>query len=970
MKIKYIAPAILFSLFINLASVFAAWIDYEPQTIQQPDGTVISCYATGDEFYNWLHDQEGYTIIQNHADGYYYYAQLVQGQLSPSSLKAGSGHPSTIGLVPWLNISRGEMANYRKAFYAQHMPARKPLPGYPPAEGIQNEGTLNNLVVYIRFEDQTEFDADTLFYYNMYNNTSSGYNSMQNYFETVSYDMISIPSWFYPVPPDATVISYQDIYPRSYFMPYDPVTNPNGYQSGQNVDREHGLLKRACEYIEDEVPATLNIDKDNDGYIDNMVFTVRGATTAWSTLLWPHRWVLYSQNVFINGKKVWDYNLQVENHLNGQGAGVLCHEMFHSLSAPDLYHYNSAPYTSVGPWDLMDNANNPPESMGAYMKYRYGGWIESIPEITECGTYTLNPLSEAENNCFKIVSPNNPSQYYVLEYRVKEGTFEGNLPGTGLLVYRIDNTLNGEGNAQGPPDEVYVYRPNGTTTTNGNLSQAHFAADYDRTAINDNTNPAPFLQNGQPGGLNIANVGYAGETISFDVLFEKEPVAGFSVSQELATPGCALDFYDASFCEVNSWEWTFEGAETGSSTEQHPQGIVWNSPGTYNVSLVVSNDWGTDNLTKTAYIEISETALPEVVFFASDSVSCTNEIVHLQDFSGVCPSSWSWEITPSSYGFVNGTGSTSQHADIVLMDATEYTVSLTVTNDNGSQTLTKENYLLAGGADLPFEEDFEGDAPESAGWVIENPDEGITWEVFQVSGNGGEQAAGINLFNYFSIFKRDRLITPPINLSNTAQAYLLFDHAYALGTNTQFSDSLLVKVSTDCGENWTTVLSLAEDGSMNFATHMPTDFSFVPASADDWCGSVVNASCNVVDLSPWTGSSDTRIMFESVRLTGNNLYIDNVVVSTTTGLPETIGNGQDPVRIYPNPASGLVSVSTGSQQYHTITVSNSMGQVISRQQLSGKQQTLTVDLNSQARGLYFMVFEGNGIREIKKLVLH
>jgi len=57
---------------MSLLPAFAAWIDYQPQTITQPDGTQIECFATGDEFYNWLHDENGFTIIQNHNDGYYY----------------------------------------------------------------------------------------------------------------------------------------------------------------------------------------------------------------------------------------------------------------------------------------------------------------------------------------------------------------------------------------------------------------------------------------------------------------------------------------------------------------------------------------------------------------------------------------------------------------------------------------------------------------------------------------------------------------------------------------------------------------------------------------------------------------------------------------------------------------------------------------------------------------------------------
>jgi len=159
---------------------------------------------------------------------------------------------------------------------------------------------MNNLVVYIRFSDQNEFTDDTTEYTNMFNNTTPGYSSMLNYFRFASYDKLSIPSYFYPVPPTETIISYQDIYPRSYFMPYNSVTNPNGYQEGEAGEREHALLKRAVNYIESEVPDNLVVDYNNDGYVDNMVFIVKGGTTAWATLLWPHRWVLYNDDVYIN----------------------------------------------------------------------------------------------------------------------------------------------------------------------------------------------------------------------------------------------------------------------------------------------------------------------------------------------------------------------------------------------------------------------------------------------------------------------------------------------------------------------------------------------------------------------------------------------------------------------------------------------------------------------------------------------
>ena len=60
----------------------------------------------------------------------------------------------------------------------------------------------------------------------------------------------------------------------------------------------------------------------------------------------------------------------------------------------------------------------------------------------------------------------------MVEYRKKTGTFETNIPGSGLIVYRIDTRENG--NAEGPPDDVYVYRPGGTLTNNGTPNNAFF----------------------------------------------------------------------------------------------------------------------------------------------------------------------------------------------------------------------------------------------------------------------------------------------------------------------------------------------------------------------------------------------------------------------------------------------------------------------------------------------------------------
>ena len=604
---KILLRLIFFILLISPAMLSAAWLEDVPQTLKQPDGSVIHCLATGDEYYNWLHDENDFTIIQSPTDGYYYYAVLQDGKLVPSHFRADRADPKSVGLRPNINIAAEAMLEKR-------MDILRKTPQKPVKDlsmlGQRSEGTMNNIVIYIRFNDQDEFSQDTLTYYNWFNASEEGDNSMYNYFYEASYEKLSIFSWFYPESANEIILSYQDYHDRSYFMPYNAQTNPNGYQDGdERTEREHNLLKDAVEYVNQNypIPQSLDLDYDDDDFVDNVVFIIRGQPTAWATLLWPHRWVLFSENVEINGKRVWDYNFQIESRLNSSGVGVLCHEMFHSLGSPDLYHYTGNGITPVGPWDIMEQDNNPPQYMGAYMKYKYGGWIDSIPEITETGTYYVNPLQDSVNNVWKVGSLNHDKQFFVIEYRKTEGTFEENLPASGLLIYRIDTTA-GNGNAGGPPDEVYLFRPNGTVNENGVINEAVFGIDHDRTEFNDNTNPACFLQNGDPGGLYISDISAVGDSMSFFVEFPGPPDADFEAEITMDCAGKPIRFYDETIGIPDQWDWSFEPntvdfVEGTDANSQNPV-VVFQENGYYDVTLIASNEFDTDIAAKYDYIEI------------------------------------------------------------------------------------------------------------------------------------------------------------------------------------------------------------------------------------------------------------------------------------------------------------------------------------------------------------------------------
>ena len=534
--------AVVFSLGITLVAglpLGAALLSNVPQTLVQPDGQVLHCYASGDEFYHWLHDENGYVITKDPNTGYFVYMAKINNQLMPTGCIPGRVDPRASNLQKGIGISKSELQQ-RLAAFSSRMPGRS-LTAVP----APTTGTINNIVIFIRFSDEFEFTDPISGYNSMFNSATAGFNSMYNYFKEASYNALSTSTTFYPAAVGGIVRSYQDLLPRGYYQPYDYFTNPIGYSGDTELtNREMTLLKNAVDAVSPGIPGGLNVDADSDGKVDNVCFVVYGSPDGWGDLLWPHMWELF-QTAYINSKQVRTFNFQLQTSLASSGNGVLCHEMFHSLGAPDLYHYVDNGIEPVYTWDLMEYNQNPPQHMGAYMKYRYGNWIASIPEITSSGTYTLNPLTSSTNNCYKIKSPNSTAQYFVLEYRRATGAFEGSLWGSGLLVYRINSAEDGNGNQNGPPDEVYIYRLNGTTTVNGSPWLAHFSSGVGRTAINDGTNPSSFLSSGNAGGLSISSIGSAGSTISFQVTLLSlskptlSPDGGTHTSSKNVTISCA-----------------------------------------------------------------------------------------------------------------------------------------------------------------------------------------------------------------------------------------------------------------------------------------------------------------------------------------------------------------------------------------------------------------------------------------------
>jgi PKD repeat protein len=275
--------------------------------------------------------------------------------------------------------------------------------------------------------------------------------------------------------------------------------------------------------------------------------------------------------------------------------------------------------------------------------------------------------------------------------------------------------------------------------------------------------------------------------------------------------------------------------------------------------------------------------VPVANFGYSAQFPCTGETVQLGDSSTGFPTSRQWTITPNTFNYSAGSSATSQNPEVTFTAPGWYSVKLKVSNANGSDSLTITQAIHAGGHTLPFSEDFETSSVSE--WLVDNPDNGVTWALRSVGGTSpGNLSAWLNNESYGSQNHRDGLITPVIDLTGYTQATLSFDYAYRRWS-AQYSDSMAIYISIDCGTNWSRIASFKENGTGNFSTGPDLSTgAFVPASASDWCGASGNPSCPSISLNSYAGNDNVRIKFENITGWGNNLYIDNVNITGATSV--------------------------------------------------------------------------------------
>jgi PKD repeat protein len=162
------------------------------------------------------------------------------------------------------------------------------------------------------------------------------------------------------------------------------------------------------------------------------------------------------------------------------------------------------------------------------------------------------------------------------------------------------------------------------------------------------------------------------------------PVAQFSATPLSGTAPLIVNFTDLSSNYPTSWAWSFGDGAT--STAQNPT-HTYLEPGTYDVSLTVSNEAASNTHTKPGYISAYGMQADFIAAPVRGSAPLTVTFTDLSVGIGVPgPTSWAWY-------FGDATTSTEQNPTHTYLVNGAYTVTLTASNGAASDTKVKPNFV-------------------------------------------------------------------------------------------------------------------------------------------------------------------------------------------------------------------------------------------------------------------------------------
>ncbi len=366
---------------------------------------------------------------------------------------------------------------------------------------------------------------------------------------------------------------------------------------------------------------------------------------------------------------------------------------------------------------------------------------------------------------------------------------------------------------------------------------------------------------------------------------------------------------------------TLPPIDAGITTITKPVGTVCATTFTPNVTI---KNWGANTLTS-----------------ATINYKVDNGTVQTTPWSGSLAS-----LATATVALPSVTTTAGTHSFTAYTSAPNSGTDGNAANDQALSNFT----IVASALALPYSEGFESTTFPTNGMTLNNPDAGITWARTTAAKKSGVASAFLDNANYASNGQIDDIVLPNLDLTGGTNHQITFEVAYQLYTaptaNPNYSDTLSVLLSTDCGATWNQIYKKFLT-ALTTTTPAFSTTTFTP-TANQW-------RQETVSLTTYASFNNVIIKFRNVTDYENQLYIDDVNITSTIGIKtEAPLMG---IFIYPNPSADgkfMVDIKKNQNDVNKLSVYDVLGNKVYEINQKIPVGSYDMDLSNLSNGTYFV----------------